>query len=233
MMEVKNNYIKDILKGIGVIFLYLFLSAFMPYLITIFGIDFDNLSNVLKQLYLIFCECFIVILILYIYRKDFIPNFKDFKSNIKKYIDKYFKYWFMMLGLMITSNIIVTLFTSTKVANNQSDIVSLLGKYPVYTIIVTIICAPIIEELIFRLSIKKIFRNDILFIIMSGLLFGSLHVVGNFDKLIDLLFIIPYSIPGFIFAYVYTKSKNICVPMGLHFFHNSIMIILQLLIKII
>ena len=232
-MENKNSYINDILEGIGVIFLYLSLSAFMSYFINLFGISFNNLSNTFKQIYLIFCECSITILILYIYKKDFIPNFKDFKSNIKKYIDKYLKYWFMMLCLMITSNIIVTLFTTTKVANNQSNIVSLLGKYPVYTAIVTIICAPILEELIFRLSIRKLFRNDTLFILMSGLIFGSLHVVGNFDKLIDLLFIIPYSIPGFIFAYVYTKSKNICVPMGIHFIHNTVMILLQLLITIL
>ena len=232
-MKIEKKHNKEILIGIGVIILYLFLSIIPEDIIKILGINFESLNNMYKQIYLILYELFITILILYIYRKDFIPNFKDFKSNIKEYINKYIKYWFMMLGLMITSNIIVTLFTTTKVANNQSDIIQLLGTYPIYTLIVTVICAPILEELIFRLSIKKIFRNDTLFIIISGLVFGSLHVIGNFDNIIDLLFIIPYSIPGFMFAYLYTKTRNICIPMGIHFIHNTVMIILQMIIILI
>ena len=68
---------------------------------------------------------------------------------------------------------------------------------------------------------------------MSGLIFGSMHVIGNFNSLIDLLFIIPYSIPGFMFAYIYKKTNNICVPIGMHCMHNSIMILLQIIGKII
>ena len=39
------------------------------------------------------------------------------------------------------------------------------------------------------------------------------RLTNDEENLIDLLFIIPYSIPGFIFAYVYTKSKNIFIPI--------------------
>ena len=232
-MNEKTNRISEIFKGILAIFLYFFLSSFPQLFIKILGINFYNLNNIFRQIYLILYELFITILILYIYKKDIIPNFKNFKSNIKEYINKYIKYWFIMLGLMILSNFIITLFTTTKVSNNQSDIIKLLGEYPIYTFFATVLFAPILEELIFRLSIKKIFNNDTLFIIISGLLFGSLHVIGNFNSLIDLLFIIPYSIPGFIFAYLYSKSKNICVPIGLHFLHNSIMILLQTIVTFI
>lgn len=228
-MEKDTTKNKNLFKGVGVIILYLFMTAFTYDFPRLFGINFNNLSLTTRQIYLVLYELFLTLLLIYIYKKDFIPNFIDFKKNIKEYIDKYIKYWFIMLGLMIASNIIVTMFTSTNVSNNQSTIIELLSKAPFYTIFVTIITAPIIEELIFRLSIRKIFKNDILFIIMSGLIFGSMHVIGNFNKPIDLLFIIPYSIPGFIFAYVYTKSKNICTTIGLHFLHNSVMVILQLI----
>ena len=232
-MNEKTNHISEFFKGILAIFLYFFLSSFPQLFIKILGINFYNLNNIFRQIYLILYELFITILILYIYKKDIIPNFKNFKSNIKEYINKYIKYWFIMLGLMILSNFIITLFTTTKVSNNQSDIIKLLGEYPIYTFFATVLFAPILEELIFRLSIKKIFNYDTLFIIISGLLFGSLHVIGNFNSLIDLLFIIPYSIPGFIFAYLYSKSKNICVPIGLHFLHNSVMILLQTIVTFI
>lgn len=229
-MEKETNKNNNIFKGIIAIFLYFFLSLFPQKFISLFGINYSSLNIVFKQIYLIIYELLIIILILYIHKKDIIPDFKDFKSNIKTYTGKYISYWFMMLVLMIISNLIVTLFTTTKVSNNQSEIVSLLNQYLVYTLITTIIFAPILEELIFRLSIRKIFSNDKLFIIISGLVFGALHVIGNFNSLIDLLFIIPYSIPGFMFAYVYTKSKNIFIPIELHFIHNAVMIILQLIL---
>jgi membrane protease YdiL (CAAX protease family) len=56
---------------------------------------------------------------------------------------------------------------------------------------------------------------------------------SSYEHLTDLLFIIPYSIPGFIFAYVYTKSKNICIPISLHFIHNGIMMSLQILLLLL
>lgn len=132
---------------------------------------------------------------------------------------------------MISSNLIVTLFTSSDIANNQEIIVESLKAHPLYTFIITVLIAPILEELVFRLSFRKIFmKTDILFIFFSGLIFGGMHVISTLSSLSDLLFIIPYSIPGFIFAYIYTKSKNIFVPISLHFIHNGIMMCLQILL---
>ena len=229
-MEKDNNEKSQIFRAIGVIILYLFGSAFTYIFIGLFGIDFEKLNNIYQQIYLIIYELLLTLLIVYIYRKDIIPSFIEFKSNFKEYVDKYIKYWFIMLGLMILSNAIITQFTTTEVSNNQTTIIELLGTYPIYTLVTTIISAPLLEELIFRLSLRKIFSNNTIFIIISGLIFGALHVVGSFNNPIDLLFIIPYSIPGFIFALIYTKSKNIWSTIGLHCMHNTIMILLQLLI---
>ena len=185
-------------------------------------------------LYLIIYEVSLTILIIYIYKKDIIPNFKDFIKNNIKYFKKYIKYWFIMLLLMIGSNIIVTMFTSTNVAANQEAIMDSLKKAPIYTFIMTVFVAPILEELVFRLSFRKIFsKSNILFIFFSGFIFGGMHVISSYEHLTDLLFIIPYSLPGFIFAYVYTKSKNICVPISLHFIHNGIMMSLQILLLLL
>lgn len=234
MEKERNKNIKNIFIGIGVILLYLVASALPIDIINSFGINYNKLSEPLKELYLISYEIILTLIIIYIYKKDIIPDFKNFFRNIKKYFKEYIRYWFMMLILMVTSNLIVTLFTTTDIANNQADIIDTLKVAPIYTFIITVFVAPILEELVFRLSIKKIFGNiNFLFILFSGLIFGSMHVIGNYENLIDLLFIIPYSIPGFIFAYVYTKSKNICVPMGLHFIHNGIMMSMQILLLLL
>jgi len=225
--------LKSCLIGFGVVLLYLIAYSFPNIFLELFGINYNNLSILIKSIYLISYEVILTLIIILIYRKDIITNFKKFIKNNIKYFKKYIKYWFIMLGLMITSNLIVTYFTTTQISNNQESIITTLKMAPIYTFIVTVFIAPILEELIFRLSFKKIFaKSNLLFIFFSGLIFGSMHVISTCENLVDLLFIIPYSIPGFIFAYVYTKSKNIFVPISLHFIHNGIMMSLQILLLI-
>lgn len=231
MNNKKNRDLLNAFKGFGVILLYLVASS-MPYdILSWIGINYDKLSLVVKSIYLICYEIGLTFIIIYIYRKEFIGDLKNFIKNNVLYFKKYIKYWFIMLILMIISNIIVTRFTTTQIANNQTDIIEMLNFAPIYTFILTVLVAPFLEELVFRLSFRKIFAHtDFLFILFSGLIFGSMHVIGNFKYLTDLLFIIPYSIPGFIFAYCYAKSKNICVPISLHFIHNGIMMCLQIIL---
>lgn len=230
-MEKKRINIKSILTGIGVILLYFIGSSIYTNILNLFGVNYSKLSITVKSIYLGFYELILTLVIVYIYKKDFIPNLKDFIKNNTKYFKEYIKYWFMMLGLMMIANILITNFTTSLTSNNQQTIMDNLKIAPIYTFVVTVFIAPVLEELVFRLSFRKIFyKNDILFIIISGLVFGSLHVLGSFNAPIDLLFIIPYSIPGFIFAYIYCKSKNICVSMSIHFIHNGIMLLLSFIL---
>lgn len=234
MEKTKNNDFKDMLKGFGVILFYLITSAFSYDFISLFGINYNNLSITAKSIYLLFYEISITIIIIYVYRKDIIPNSKKFIKNNITYFKKYIKYWFIMLILMMLSNLVIINFTSSNISENQETIIETLKFAPIYTFLVTVFVAPILEELVFRLSFKKIFAHTkSLFIISSGLIFGAMHVLGSFNQLIDLLFIIPYSIPGFIFAYIYTKSNNICVPISIHFIHNGIMMCLNILLLLV
>ena len=131
---------------------------------------------------------------------------------------------------MVVSNIVISLFFKGANANNENTIRELIGLYPLYMFFSVSIEAPFVEELIFRQSIKNIFHNKWLFIIISGLLFGSMHVFGDFKNITDLLYIIPYSTPGIIFAYMLEDSDNIYVPMSFHFIHNGILISLQFIL---
>ena len=220
---------KDIIIGILVFLGYLLLSKYADNILILLG--FNKLSTPLKLIVSIIYEILILLTVIFIYLKTIVNDFIDYKQNIKYYINNYLKYWFLNLGLMMITNIIIINITNINNSTNQEYITKLLGKYPIYTIVATILIAPLTEELIFRLNIRKIFKNNILFIITSGLVFGALHMtVATSFK--ELLFIIPYSIPGFIFAYTLTKSKNIFVPISLHTMHNTLMILLQLLLTL-
>lgn len=220
---------KEQITGILVLVGYLLLSMYSNDILQLLG--FNKLSTSLKLIVSIIYELLILITIIFIYLKTISTDFADFKTNMKYYINKYLKYWFLNLGLMSISNIIIINITNINNSTNQEYVTKLLGKFPLYAIITTVLIAPLTEELIFRLNIRKIFKNDILFIIISGLLFGALHLTVA-TSIKELLFIIPYSIPGMIFAYTYTKSDNIFVPISLHTLHNTVMIILQILLTI-
>lgn len=233
-MNENKKDLKNMILGFGVIALYLVASLFSLNILSIFNINYNNFSLLGKAIYAISYEALLTSIIIYIYRKDFIPNLKQFIKNNSEYFKKYIKYWFLTVILMILSNSIVTMFTKANIATNQEIIVNTLKKAPIYIFITTVFIAPILEELVFRLSFRKIFsHSNFLFILFSGFIFGSMHVIGSLSNITDLLFIIPYSIPGFIFAYTYTKSENICVPISLHFIHNGVSMCLQIILTFI
>lgn len=231
MEKEKNTTLNRLIKAIGVIFLYFFITFAYSDFLWLFGINYYNLNSVARTIYLILYDIGLAILLIFIYRKDFIIGFKDFKNNFSKYLD-YIWLWISSLVLMVISNLIIVNFTINKVATNQQAAIDQLHYFPIYLIISSIITAPIIEEIIFRLTFRKVIKNNILFIIISGFVFGALHVITSYTNITDLLFIIPYSIPGCAFAYMLVKTDNICVPISMHMLHNTIMIIFQLIAMI-
>ena len=118
----------------------------------------------------------------------------------------------------------------TMMPENEEIIRSNFQVAPIYMYLSSVVIAPLMEELVFRRGIRNIVPNNVFFILISGLVFGCLHVVlGGFQTPLELLYIIPYSIPGFIFAYVLTKTDNVLVTAAIHTFHNGILMSLQFL----
>lgn len=224
-----NNNNKSRLIGLITVLSYFIYTFFQAIPLMIVGIDYNKLSLNSKIAYLLIYELIFIIILFFINKDTFIHDFKDFAKNFKVYIKKYIDYWAMAFGLMLISNIFIVNILPDAVATNQENINSILGVAPLYMIISAVVFAPFVEETVFRLGIRKVIKNDILFVILSGLIFGGLHVVTSFENLIDLVYIIPYSIPGLVFAYTLVKSKNIFVPMSLHFFHNGFSMAIQLI----
>ena len=226
---MKTNDKKSLI-GIGVFLFYFFASQLQGLPFWIIGVNTETLPMFVKVVYMTCFQIALVGTIAYIFRKDLKENLEDLKKNHQNYFKNYLKYWFIALGLMLASNAIITFLQPGSVANNEEAIVQMFKTTPIYTFISAVVFAPLLEELVFRKSFRYMFNSDTLFIIMSGLVFGAFHVVGSFETLFDLIYIIPYSVPGFVFAYTLVKSKNIFVPISLHFLHNGILMSLQFLL---
>ena len=219
-----NNF-KSILKGISVILIYFLANIILQ-------IPVSNITDsplFLKIIYSLASEITILFLIVLVLKDDIRKSWADLSKNHKVYFDKYFKYWFLLIGVMMLSNYVINLFFTQAVASNQQAINDMFDKAPIYTFFSAVFIAPITEELVFRLGIRKIIKNNLLFIFISGFVFGGLHVFITMKSNVELLYLIPYCTPGFIFAYLLTKTDNVFVPASIHFFHNGILLSIQFL----
>ena len=228
MEDLKKSF-----KPMLIFISYFIYQYFQAIPLALLGIDYNSLPLNLKVIYLLAYELVYIIIIIFLYKETFKNNIKDFIENIKYYLHEYPKYWAFAFFLMMVSNIFILLLFPNSTATNQENINLIFNKAPAYIIISSALFAPLIEESIFRLSLRKIFKTDTLFIIMSGFAFGAMHVVSSFESFSDLIYIITYSIPGFVFAYTLVKSENIFVPISLHMFHNTLTVIMQIILLIL
>ncbi len=126
---------------------------------------------------------------------------------------------------MYLSNSIILSFTNA-IAQNEAAVRESVKVLPLYMAFQTMIYAPITEEIIFRKSIKDIINNKYLYATISGLFFGAMHILLSMNKPIELLFIIPYGIVGFMFALTYYETDNIFSTITTHSIHNGFTLLL-------
>ena len=112
---------------------------------------------------------------------------------------------------------------------NDSQIVAILGNYPVLMFLGTVVFAPIAEELLHRgLVFGSLFQTSVpLAYTASALLFASIHVVqyiGFYSPAYIALALIQYLPAGIIFAWAYQRSGSIFAPILIHAVNNMIAI---------
>lgn len=227
---MKREQIKGIGVGLGIVAIYFISTLIQTVPFDLLQINYQELPLLVKEIYSVCFQLFMILLIVFLIRDTLKKNFMDLKKNHQMYFKKYFKYWFLALGLMMISNLLIMGFTDSEIANNEASVRELFDMAPIYTFISAVLIAPVLEELVFRQGLRQIFSNTYIFILASGLIFGSMHVITDVHSYVDLLYIIPYSMPGFIFAYLLVDSKNIFVPMAMHFMHNGLLMSLQMFI---
>lgn len=223
-----NKNMITIIKSILIFLLYFLYNAIIKYLLIKVGIDITSWSNnSLVILSLIINVSYIILLIL-LYKKELITELKDYKKNFNEYFKIGIKYWAIGLILMIVANYFILQIYPSE-STNETLIQNQIKIYPLYIMFSTMIYAPFVEEIIFRKTTRGMFKNNIIYVLACGLLFGYLHTLANTSNPMELLYIIPYGTLGAVFAYMVVKTKNIFVPITFHFLHNSFLILTYML----
>ena len=172
----------------------------------------------------------IVILIFHYSSLLSIPLVKIFKENFLDCINTGFYAWFVGLIIMFISNFLLSFIFHFPGAKNESLVQDMIKSLPVLMVMNAAVFAPFVEEIVFRKTVKDVFKNVYLFMLVSFLLFGGAHVISQANSLVDLLYIIPYGSLGAAFAYAYYKTDTIFTSMMLHSFHNFVLVIMSILI---
>ena len=230
MSKFKKNElinIKGVIIGIALFILYYF-SAYLQ-LIPIYLFNIKKITGSTQVLLSLFSNTIILIILIIIFRKQLLHEWKIFKEKLLENIDTGIKYWIIGLIVMMVSNTILTFVLKMGQAANEQAVQQLISYLPWVMVITAGIIAPCVEEIIFRKCYKNAFPNKWLFIGLSSLVFGSLHVVTSMTSPMDLLFIIPYGSLGTTFAIMYQKTNTIYTPMLMHMLHNTILIVLSII----
>lgn len=225
---MKNTNYKPIIILAIVLLIFYCSGLFALIPILLFNIDIKTCSDTTYNVLRLIPNVALAIVMVIIYRTYLKEQVKDFFKHFGNYTDVAIKYWVLGFIGMVISNYIIINLTPVKIASNEAGIREIISVVPFTAFISVCLFAPIAEELIFRKAFKDCFNNKWLFILISGITFGSLHVIGSINSMYDLLYIIPYSSLGIAFAIIYYKTDNICSSIFAHVLHNTLLVLINI-----
>ncbi len=225
-MTKEMKGVVNIFKSIGVI---LFFLLFPSLLFIIFNINPNKVSNNVYVMYLTLANFILFLIFVLIYRKTLIRDGKKFLKNFSSNFELSFKYWLTGFAIMIVSNLFISFILKKSIAGNEDLVRSFINISPLLMIFDTVIFAPVLEELTFRKNIRDAINNKWLFVLLSGIIFGFLHIFGYITSLSDLIYLVPYSALGISFALLYYRTDNIFSTISMHAMHNLLAVLVYLL----
>lgn len=232
--NIRKKIIDFIKLGI-IIYLFFNLHWIFSEVLSIFNINIDNLNQNMINLVDFTMQIVLVLIIFLIYKDTFINDFKTFKENFSKHLILCLKlvgiFFLIKIGSGLLSYLLGDLLNiKVSVSENQNMIKEMTSTFPFLMLFSASLIAPFIEEATFRLGFRKIIDNKYLFILISGLAFGLIHIFPtDLSIKLALLQSISYVAMGFTLAYFYLKYKNIWYPIFVHLFNNLISVIVLIL----
>jgi len=220
----QNIEMKKFTKFTITIILFFCSSIFQYIPILLFHITEETLTPVVSNYLACFSDIVTALILILMYYDDLKEGIHKCKKNFNEFFDTSFKIWMVGFLGMMASNILINILAPSAVAGNENAVQGMIDISPIVMLLTAGIIAPIIEELTFRKAFQNIIKNPTLFVLISGITFGLLHVIFAYENIIDFLYIIPYSSLGIAFAYMVQKTDNICSSILMHFMHNTAII---------
>lgn len=168
----------------------------------------------------------LIVAIFIIERKTLIKQLKSFKKDVK---NKWLNVLIVTVSLLVAEYFInLLLIHITKANPSGQDLLQVFLKRNIFTFILySCLFIPILESLFYYYPYKNI-SNKKLGFVFSAIVFAAFHML-NANHLIELLYIIPYSLMALSFGYGLYKTNNIYVTILIHIINNIVAVMLLLI----
>lgn len=213
-------------KSTLLIFTYIFTMFLLPTIsFHVLSLFFTNILDIQVYANLISYIILVVVSVL-LFGHELMDQFKKIPSK-KPFIKGVLTGWVLLFAASYVSSMIVFFFTKSNDSSmNQQAITSLMEVHPILMGGMTVLCAPIAEEVVFRLTIMRgLLKQPWIGILLSSFLFGMIHVISAGD----FIYLIQYMSMGIALGYVYYRHQNIWFSIGVHAVQNFISTVLVLI----
>lgn len=169
--------------------------------------------------------CIITLLVTLLLAKPFLKNeFQKLKTKFAILIV------FKNLAFSYIAQIIIGTILDFFITNqnaNQSAVENIISNQLLAGFFLTVIFAPIVEEIVFRGVIFKALRrknNFVIAALISGFIFGAIHILNEIlvGDWIMIFYIFIYAAMGFFMAKTYEETDNIYCAILFHLISNAI-----------
>ncbi len=226
---MNKKLLKNIFICIGLFVLFFYSWVFQ--LIPVLMLNLDTLLDDpnITVLLTLFSSVVLGIILYFFYKKELIVEWKKFKESFASSMNIGLTWWFRGVLCMFISNVLLAVIFKSGQSNNEEAVQSMIAVMPFAMLLNSGVVAPWTEEIVFRKSLKGVFKNKWAFVLVSGLLFGLAHVFSSATTLVDWLFLIPYGSLGAAFAAMYYDTDSVFTPIAFHMIHNIIMVVTSIL----
>lgn len=122
----------------------------------------------------------------------------------------------MFIPILLIYNCVIS-FVCVGQPANQTRVEESFYDAPIFNSMFIILIGPIIEEFIFRFLPYKFIKNKTLYIIVSTVVFASMHVLNDSNPFYYIWF---YMMTSLYYGYRYHKTKDILVTISIHSLNN-------------
>ena len=165
--------------------------------------------------------------IIYVFRKKIKEDYQKIREKkIWKQVLRSILFALLLFVIYVAVGAVLTsIFPEMGVDDgNTVAIYSIYNIDTIYTIFKTLIFAAVAEELLFKESIRSIIKPNVLYVIISSVIYAFVNIMYNdLSLMITWLNMIPYLLFAILLNIIYVKNdNNICLVMMVKFFYNLI-----------
>ncbi|MDD4187536.1 MAG: CPBP family intramembrane metalloprotease [Bacilli bacterium] len=225
----------NLIKLLSILFIFFNIGYIISFIFLKLGFNLEDFSSTGAAYADALISIILFLLILSLYYKSFKNDYTEFKINLNKNIKKCFILFGVLLLVKLGASVITSILAEIlKVdfaqSDNQNLLEGLIKVVPIMMIISSVIIAPVIEEGIFRLGFRKVIKNPTIYVLISGLIFGVMHVFPTEHSLVlAILQSVIYVSLGVALACIYLKEKNIYFVIIPHALNNLLGIVAALI----